>query len=758
MKGRRLEQTPLGGVSELIPQPDDAATEIVNFTVHNQTGGWDNRIGYEKYFSSSTGTFAPFDYTGRIDSLFIWSRHQGAQQWVIFEADGALYYVEDYGLTSAIEVIEEGRTIPAVTEAAASYAPYGRFLYVVNGNDAPVRYAAWPHGRDYSSVPSYQVGWHSLPSAPSPWGVQTRPEDGAEYAGSVAIWATGTDPRRIPWGTIGTDVQYRTMDWEAAWSEVGLGDEKPSNMFTLDSDGDRTTTLADDRAFSSYRYKVSFINNAGSESPVSEASPLVIWYQPEEIKEGTTYYEPKWPDKRWIVGLEIPTGPDGTIARRIYRTKDLGDGTERSEVYYYVSQVGNNTETFWFDSVGDNQLITVAPSDADSVIFPSSATRFCSVFKDCMFIDGGSSNETAVFWSKPGFPDSYTSTDYVDVGAREGGGITGFHAHYNYLLILRQRSIDYIYGDYPNFRFAPLSQSIGTAAAGAINTIPDLGVIFLANDGVYVVHGGFEGGATVEIKRISDPIMKTIERMNKDVLARAVACYSHKWKEWHCYFAADGHDRPNLGIVLHLDKMAWSVRERFPVGAASTTFDGDIVFGHVDGYTGDTGQAGLFVISAARTLGEVALVGSEPAQGENQGSVVLADNEETNAKYRSKWHDFGDPNKKKKVHYVYLYVLTEGDNPIPLTYFKDYDYVGTAAPSAKPQVPDAASQGVYDSVFVNKDVWEEERLTELRYPISQGSCSNFQFEVQNKSDLVLVGYAIELTSPEGTKIIKGKRV
>ena len=103
-------------------------------------------------------------------------------------------------------------------------------------------------------------------------------------------------------------------------------------------------------------------------------------------------------------------------------------------------------------------------------------------------------------------------------------------------------------------------------------------------------------------------------------------------------------------------------------------------------------------------------------------------------------------------------IRDRGDNPIPLTYFKDYDYVGTAAPSAKPQVPDAASQGVYDSVFVNKDVWEEERLTELRYPISQGSCSNFQFEVQNKSDLVLVGYAIELTSPEGTKIIKGKRV
>ena len=67
MKGKRFEQTPLGGVSELIPQADKAATEIVNFTVHNQTSGWDNRIGYERYLSSTGGTFAPFDSLGRID-------------------------------------------------------------------------------------------------------------------------------------------------------------------------------------------------------------------------------------------------------------------------------------------------------------------------------------------------------------------------------------------------------------------------------------------------------------------------------------------------------------------------------------------------------------------------------------------------------------------------------------------------------------------------------------------------------------------
>ena len=758
MKGKRFEQTPLGGVSELIPQADKAATEIVNFTVHNQTSGWDNRIGYERYLSSTGGTFAPFGELGRIDSLFIWSRHQGAQQWVVFESGGTLYYLKDYGSSRDIEAIDVLRTTPTATEAPASYAPYGRFLYTVNGNDKPVRYGAWPHGGGITSptAPVYDVGWAALPPSPTPWGVHTRPEDGAQFGGSIAIWARGNQQSLAPLSGFPFNLTYRTLDWESAWNAIGLGDEKPSRLMA-----DVTGILAGVQLFSSYRYKVSFINNAGSESPVSQASGLVVWSQPESLNiapgEGDVIVDhPEFGGKRWIVGLEIPVGPVGTIARRIYRTKDLGDGTEAAEVYYYVGQVTNNTETFYFDNLGDNQQITLAPVDGDSTVFPATSARFCSIFKDCLFTDGGSSNETAVFWSNPGFPDTFRATDYADVGTREGGGITGFHAHYNYLLILRQRSVDYVSGNYPDFRISPLSQSVGTTAANAINTIPDLGVIFLANDGVYIVHGGFEGGAVVEIKRISDPIMKTIERMNKDALPRAVACYSHKWKEWHCYFAADGHDRPNLGIVLHLDKMAWSVRENFPVGALSTTFDGDIVFGHVEGQTSATCQAGLFVITGRRTLSKKAEVSTD--DGKQQGQIVLVDNVAPIARYRSKWHDFGDPNKKKKVHFVYLYALTGGDNTIPMTYFKDYDYVGTAAPAARPQMPDAPDQGIYDSIKTDLGLWEEERLTEFRYPISQGSCSNFQFEIQTTNDIVLVGYALELTSPEGTKIVQSKRV
>jgi len=759
VKGTRLAQTPLGGVSELIPQPDGSATEIVNFTVHKQTGGWDNRIGYEKYLSSSATSFAPFDTLGRVDSLFIWSTHQGAQQWPVFEADGALYYLQNYGADQKVVAISGGRTKPTATQAPGSYAAYGRFLYVVNGNDTPVRYGGWPHGDPTSpSVPVYDMGWHALPAPPTTWGVSTTPEHGPEYGGSFAMWArqtkNATHKYRTPTGGVEANSFTRVLEWETGWNEGGLGDEKAANAFEKVADG----TYVDPPLFSSYKYRVTFINNAGAESPLSDPSNLVIWEQPksrfdedaddDEVPAEFTNY-------RWIVGLEIPTGPAGTIARKIYRSKDLGDGVEIAATYYDLAVVPNNTETFYFDNAADTELITRAPTSADSVIFPATGARFSAIFKNCMFIDSGSESDTALFWSNPGFPDTYSATDFADVGTKEGGGITGFHAHYNYLLILRQRSIDYIHGDSPNFGLSPLSQSVGTSAANAITTIPDIGVIFLASDGVYVVTGGFEGGSTIEIKRISDPIIKTIERMNKDVLPRAVACYSHKWREWHCYFAADGHDRPNLGIVLHLDKMAWSVRENFPVGALSTTFDGDIVFGHVDGHTGSSGQAGLFVISGRRNMGESVVYDDQSTQ---QGTTSLVSQGPPTSKYRSKWHDFGDPNKKKKVHYVYLYALTEGDNTIPMTHFKDYDYVGVAAPAARPQTPDATDQGVYDSVKTDLGLWEEERLTEIRYPVSQGACSCFQFEVETANDMVLVGYAIELTSPEGTKIIKGKRV
>ena len=92
MKNTTQDIRTLGGLFERQPQPTNAATELVNWTVDKYTGGWDNRIGYERYNVVATSTFTPFATLPRIDSLCVFNKHQGAQQNILFTSYGSLYH------------------------------------------------------------------------------------------------------------------------------------------------------------------------------------------------------------------------------------------------------------------------------------------------------------------------------------------------------------------------------------------------------------------------------------------------------------------------------------------------------------------------------------------------------------------------------------------------------------------------------------------------------------------------------------------
>ena len=708
MNGQRVDIKPLGGVSEVIPQKPTDASEIVNMTIHRQTMGWDTRVGYEKYDPKPANLWRPFDILKRIDSLFLWSRHQGAQDWIFLESGGTLYWLDELQSgVMGLQTVESGRVVPPLGEPNTTYTPFGRFLIIVNGHDRPTKAAMWPvwitPGATQKSLPLYDLGWRDAPMPPTVWGIDTNP---GTVSGNqdVGIWAGSSN------------------------DEIGLGSITSSDKNT-------------------YRYKVSFVNNAGSESPLSAASNTVKWTTPSS---GT------YANDRFIPKVEISTGQEGVVARRIYRTVNTKDGDPNiAENYYFCLEIANNQDTHFFDHVGDLALGSLAPGLTDSVMFPAPAARFSATFKNHLFLDGGTSEGTRLYWSKPGKPDEFDALNFVDLGGREAGEITGLHPYENFLIIMRERGIDIIrsVADANRniwFDAQPVSGSIGTKAKDTITTIPDLGVIFLASDGVYLMSGSRDGGGTIALKKVSDPIMKTIERLNPDVLARATAVYSHKWREWHCYFAADGEEKPSTGIVLHLDRIAWSVREDFPVSVATTTFNGDIIFGHNEGDGALANvESGLFVITRRQACG-----GEYQVHGQEQ-SVV--DAPPCTSTYRSSWIDFNDASAKKKVHYIYVSMLSQGDNTLSMTYFKDYNFTGTSSPAIKMQRADHLDQKIFGESVVGTDTWDEELVTQVRFPISQGSCSNFQWEIETLNSAVILGWAVEYTVPGGTKIISGKR-
>ena len=737
---RKTEVVFLKGVDQKIPPAEQTAQKIVNFTVDPRTGGWDSRIGYEK-FQTSASLYGPFDNDTEIYSTYAWQTQNGAIQFYLYEK-----FVPAAGIDTQFNQICSVWGNPFVEtdfrewftgivrggtdQPGVNYVPFGRFLIVVNGQNRPIRIDS----RTGAGLP---MGWSERPSAPTPWGVdQDDSKPGSSAGLAIVDYGSNNEP---------ASGYSRTSRKEIYANSYGLG--YPDNGKT-----------------NAYRWKVSFISDSGSESPLSAATDVVSWTTDNSVvapTNSTGWYLAGPPvaipgdfsDARQAVFLEgLPVGPAGTVARRIYRTRNLGEfetGVAANyeagiigdhEVYYYVGQINNNLETNYVDYTADSALVTNAPLDSDSIPWPTPSPRYGAAYYSRLFVDGGPGDQFRVYYSNTNQPESFSALSYFDYGSREGGAITGLHVYNSQLLVFRERAIDVIRpSSMGEFITVPFVQGIGTQAHDTITTIPNLGVVFLGNDGIYLIAGTNEGGSSLNIERISDPILGTIERINKSIISRSCAAYSSTWEEWHCYVPLDGNDKPNLGIVLHTDKVAWSTREGFPVGCLTTYLDGNLVFGNKDGKPDGWVQpqpyeAGLFVISRKR-IGGYTYVHSDPP--------TTAEKPPLTSTYKTAWMDFGYPAQKKYVKYVYLYVLTEGDNTIPITYFKDYSTTGTTTVGRKLQRPEFPDQVVYDTAVWDTAAWTEGMLTEIRYPVANEAVSHFAFEISTTEDIILLGYAVE---------------
>ena len=734
MKNIRSEIPELGGMYEAFPAHPDTCIELVNYTIDQYTKGWSNKIGYERYFPQPGLKFQPFSGVTmkRAQSMFIWDRHSGAQEIVLVESGGKLYYLHDIYTGAAQPELKElsvGRTTAAPNEAPTQYTPFGRWLVITNGYDAPLRYGGWPvpqSGVNPWLPPLYPLGWTERPLPPFGW------QDVTKFnAALVSIEFSREN---------GVGVFFRKEENDGGQSKNNLGSCDAYDMgigFINDEVDGPVTGGATEGSHNSFRYRISFVSNSGSEGPLSEPSNVVQW---KKLKTSSDF-------NRYAIYLNIPTGPDGTVARRLYRTKNFGESGSGTETdFYFVDEIRNNTDTDYYDVYSSSNLGSLAPSNSDSIPIPSTTIRFSESYQNCLFIDGGSENDTVLYYSNPGKPDQFTGLGFIDLGNRRGGAITALHSYFNVLFVFRESAIYAVDGTWPNFQARMVTANIGTQAINTITNVPGIGILFLAQDGVYAISGNMEYSDTPNVVKVSDSILKTTRRINPDCIARASAAYSHRKREWHCYFPADGEPKANVGLVYHLDKTAWSVREGFPVGCIQADRNGNLIFGHHTGMVGGAVQTGLFAISARRSLGQ------------NIVDDEIQDLAPPQSKFRSAWLDMGDATLKKKVHFVYLYVLTQGNNPIALTYYKDFTYTGTEVLGRELQRPEYPDQSVYNTVTVttgSSTPWEEPFVTTVRFPVAISSCSWFQFGLKTTNDITIIGYSVEYTG-HGTRTIAGK--
>ena len=728
---KSLQFENLPGLEQRWRAPSTAsADDITAARVDPLGGGWLFDRGIEPWWDPGT-TFTPGLnqsviedlFVDKVDSLFVWAKQNTEQIYYIVESGGRLYYFwGNKGSTSVADFyndwveLQSGRHIPKLNEPGTQYIPYGNRLLIINGYDKPLWFYGRERVRDFS---------FTLPTpSPEPLTIQPGYLDGSEELNlGVAAPSFGAN------------------------SSIGLGytdDEDPNN----------------------FDYKMTFITDTGSESPLS--SPSGIDWQ--TLADGDTQ------KKFGVVIKYLPIGPaeNGVVARRLYRTKNQRVDTTAGAAdatYYLVNQINDNTTDFYIDIIPDGQLVDTAPSIADTSTIQT-GYAFGATWNGSIWLAGGSQNPTRIIYSKQGLPEQFGGFDYFDVGNTAGGAITGLLAYYNNLVVFRQRAIDVIrVGNGGMYQVSQLTPEIGTTAINTAKLVPGVGVMFLSYDGIYSISGGLDGGSAISVQKVSPGLAKEIPKVSRAALPRATGVYSAKEREYWIHYTPNGSTYNNRGIVYHIDTGAWSLRhstvpaDDYLWGFTALAVDpvGNIIIGTKPYWTSDP----FTLIPAPQGY----LVGLQVWSGRNGWgkrltltAITLTSYQYTTAnvtkplcEWESDWIDFGDNSLKYRVFNVELDILAYGDTTLTLSWQQDYTYVENNAGAQKMAKTEQVFTTLEDAVLgpnngasknyftVGTSRLQEPRIVRLRWDVNTGLVDFFKWKVVSASTFHVIGAAINYT-------------
>ena len=751
MKTQTIPERLAGGVDQRFKVTPDKASDIRNLRVEDTGLGWTNDRGWEPLnMLPDSGTYT---FTGGVGDakhpnrfLKVWSRHNGAEVYYLYERNGKLQYRfgNDGTATTGVVTLGANRYKPKANEPGTQMTEFGRFAIIHNGNDVPIKF--W--GREKTT----QFHWTQPPAAPIAYKVDPR-------------WIDS--PNDITGGATGLCVPT------VGWQEGGAGVNHSSNTFDYTTLG-LGPTAGNKKAH--YRYKMTYITDSGSESPFSE-EVAVTW----TIDNAVALQK----DKKFCVFLgEIQTGPNNVVARRIYRTKNV-ELDANDESFHFLKQINDNVTTSHWDLIPDATLLTTAPSENSSVILPSSF-KLSASWNGSLWIAGWDGDNTTLRYSDRYKPEQFSRFRFFDVGSRGGGAITALVPYYNSLIVFREHSIEVVSAIADDeYTIGTISGQVGTTATNTIKEISGVGLFFLAIDGVYALTGGQSGAGLVEsgLKPVSGNLHKEWKRMTEGALPRATACYSSREKEYWVHYPVDGQTENSRGAVFHTLTGTWSLRNLPPQTIGNSTGhnmwftnletnpEGWIIIGTYPNFPqpvpADNAFKGfpgfdLQVWSAYDGWGDD-LTYVSTSQGNVTYSYAPHARDEFETRYISAWDDMGDDSVKKRIHSVEIDMVSFGYNDITLDYQSDYTFVETAGGTASPMIIEkyltpSSEPAWYDGNTDVKnqakwgDKWSGSQICRLRFDVHTGNIGAFRFILKGSNKFQIISYQIEY-STSGQKVI-----
>jgi hypothetical protein len=611
----------------------EGASNISNLRFDGDRHCWVNDRGFIDYFNpDNPGTISPV--IRDVYSIHSWKAPDGITYLLFEEDDGAGSLTLKVVAGQETNTLQTNRAKPSASDPGTQYCPIGRFLFILNGQDEPIIY------RGGTSVRT--AFFHSRPQPPTP--VPT----------PRSIYPVLGDPAA---GEMQTNYALNDAVISVLPKTQGYG--ASATPFRLDPASGAAYGEEQDNLF---EYAVSFVSDTGAEGPLSPYSPQVSFQMIGGVQRTASNDGAKFLNAL----TDIPTGPEGTAKRRLYRTGNQQDGLiGAGRTLRFLADIEDNITTTYLDCLPSSALGSQAPSLNDSDVFPT-GIRLAEAYKNYLFFAGSRENGSTLYFSEAGKPEQTPALNRIELGGRKGGDITALHASNNVLYVFRESAIDLLITTNNSalpFKAEAYITTVGTMSPNTIEDVPGLGTVFLGSDKVfYAVNttGTYQG--TQSLTRLSSAqdsdISSTIRRISKSSLPKATATYNEKDQEYWCHAPLDGGPESIKGFVFHQKVGAWSFRDNIPAGCFTQIEEGWTAFGS----------------NASRT--GLPIIGGVDASDANKGIMVwcgakgdgYADNGQNprsrddglpSWEYETTWLSLGDPNITKRIDSVFLYIYRD---------------------------------------------------------------------------------------------------
>ncbi len=322
---------------------------------------------------------------------------------------------------------------------------------------------------------------------------------------------------------------------------------------------------------------------------------------------------------------------------------------------------------------------------------------------------------TRIRWSDIANQNNFPANNYIDIEPNDGDKIVAIISYEDRTFIFKKRSVYELLltGDSGAnaFIYRSVARNIGAWAKNSVQVIPNVGIVFLAQNTIYTLNGS-------NLEPIGDAIQTTLSSLNRTKWKDAVGVvYPKRYQYWLAM--SEDSNPPQLVLVYDYILKAWT-EYRFGTSvtmmaqAEDSTGANIVLMGDTTGYVykQDIGTADYPL---------------------NTKTVIVSS-------YTTADLSMGSPEVTKNFKYLYLYSNVTSSSTITLE--TALDFATTFDPPQNIQVGNVGA--VYDTAVYDTDMYTSQKASITRIDLNQsGKVIKLRFSnATMDTELSLMGWII----------------